>query len=97
MVRFLFRQKNTAYADKRMQFEQFTKLLKTFEDKKDANGNIIRDKNGKPVKKRISTEYALRKAYGFKDMQDFENRFWKWLREMQTQERQKIKLNINGQ
>lgn len=93
MVRFLFRQKNTAYADKKMQFEQFTKLLKTFEDKKDANGNIIRDKNGKPVKKRISTEYALRKAYGFKDMKDFEDRFWKWLHEMQTQERQKIKLN----
>ena len=91
MVRFLFRQGRTIYPDKRMQFEQFTKILKNFEDKKDAKGNIVRDANGKPVKKRISTEAALRKAYGFKDMKDFENRFWTWLHSMQTQERQKIK------
>lgn len=90
MVRFLFRQGRTMYPDKKMQFEQLTKILKTFEDKKDAKGNIVRDANGKPVKKRISTEAALRKAYGFKDMKDFENRFWKWLHSMQTQERQKI-------
>lgn len=91
MVRFLFRTKNSAYPDKRMQFEQFTKLLKNFEDKKDANGNVVRDSSGRIVKKRISTEAALRKAYGFRDINDFENKFWKWLISMQTQERQKIK------
>ena len=90
MVRFLFRQSRTMYPDRRMQFEQLTKILKTFEDKKDAKGNIVRDANGKPVKKRISAEAALRKAYGYKDMKDFEDRFWKWLHSMQTQERQKI-------
>lgn len=94
MVRFLFRTKNSAYPDKRMQFEQFTKLLKTFEDKRDANGNIMRDSAGRVIKKRISTEAALRKAYGFRDINDFENKFWKWLVSMQTQERQKIN-NMN--
>lgn len=91
MVRFLFRTKNSAYPDKRMQFEQFTKLLKTFEDKKDANGNIVRDASGRIIKKRMSTEAALRKAYGFRDINDFENKFWKWLVPMQRQERQKIR------
>ena len=91
MVRFLFRTKNSAYPDKRMQFEQFTKLLKTFEDKKDANGNVMRDSYGRAIKKRISTEAALKKAYGFRDINDFENKFWKWLVQMQRQERQKIK------
>ena len=94
MVRFLFRTKNSAYPDKRMQFEQFTKMLKTFEDKKDAKGNVVRDASGRIVKKRISTEAALRKAYGFRDINDFENKFWKWLIPMQRQERQKIN-NMN--
>ena len=91
MVRFLFRSKNSNYPDKRIQFEQFTKLMKTFEDKKDAKGNVMRDEHGRKIKKRMSTEAALKKAYGFRNMQDFEAKFWKWLIEMQRQERQKIK------
>lgn len=94
MVRFLFRSKNSDYPDKRIQFEQFTKLMKTFEDKKDAKGKVMRDEHGRKIKKRMSTEAALKKAYGFRNMQDFETKFWKWLVEMQRQERQKIK---NGQ
>lgn len=94
MVRFLFRSKNSDYPDKRIQFEQFTKLMKTFEDKKDSKGNVMRDEHGRVIKKRMSTEAALKKAYGFRNMQDFEAKFWKWLVEMQRQERQKIK---NGQ
>lgn len=95
MVRFLFRTKNSTYPDKRMQFEQFTKLLRTFEDKKDANGKVVHDANGRIVKKRMSTEAALRKAYGFRNINDFETKFWKWLIQMQTQERQKLKAGLD--
>ena len=91
MVRFLFRSKNSDYPDKRIQFEQFTKLLKNFEDKKDSKGKVMRDEKGRIIRKRMSTEAALKKAYGFRDMKDFETRFWKWLVEMQRTERQKIK------
>lgn len=94
MVRFLFRSKNSDYPDKRIQFEQFTKLMKTFEDKKDSKGKVMRDEQGRVIKKRMSTEAALKKAYGFRNMQDFETKFWKWLVEMQRQERQKIKNGL---
>lgn len=72
MVRFLFKPYNATYPEKRMQFEQFSKLLNPAA--------------GKP----ISIEDALKKAYGFRDAADFEQKFYDWLYPMQKSEREKL-------
>ncbi|MDR1684473.1 MAG: hypothetical protein LBR90_03325, partial [Elusimicrobiota bacterium] len=89
MVRFLFRPGNAKYPEKRMQFEQLTKMLNAFEPVKDAAGNNRRDAQGRALMRRYPAQQALRKAYGFRDIADFEQKFWKWLLEMQQQERAK--------
>ncbi|MDR0952609.1 MAG: hypothetical protein LBM71_00205 [Elusimicrobiota bacterium] len=94
MVRFLFKPENATYPKKRMQFEQFTKLLKTFVAKKGPDGKPMKDAKGKTIMVRYPVEQALKKAYGFRDMADFEQQFWKWLKAMQQTEREKI---LNGQ
>lgn len=95
MVRFLFKPYNASYPEKRMQFEQFTKLMATFSEEKDSKGKPLNDANGKIIMKRTSTVNALRKAYGFRDIKDFETQFWKWLRDYQSRERAKILKELN--
>jgi hypothetical protein len=94
MVRFLFRPYNAAYPEKRMQFEQFTKLVSSFEEKRDAGGNIVKDEHGRTVMQRVSCEAALKKAYGFRDIKDFETKFWTWLKALQKTEREKISRSM---
>lgn len=94
MVRFLFRPYNAAYPEKRMQFEQFTKLISSFETKRDDSGNIVKDEQGRTVMQRVSCEAALRQAYGFRDIKDFETKFWTWLKGLQKTEREKIRRSM---
>lgn len=90
MVRFLFKPYNATYPAKRMQFEQFTKLLNTYAQQYDDKGKPLKDSAGKYIMKRTSVEAALRQAYGFKNVQDFEVKFWQWLKKLQKEEREKI-------
>lgn len=90
MVRFLFKPYNASYPEKRMQFEQFTKLISSFEEKRDASGNIVKDEQGRNIMQRVSCEAALKKAYGFRDIKEFETKFWTWLKDLQKNEREKI-------
>lgn len=83
MVRFLFRPDESVQPKKRMQFEYFTKLLSDIEEKKDANGKPLRNARGQIMLQRTSLETALNKAYGFKDTDDFEDKFWPWLYQYQ--------------
>ena len=39
---------------------------------------------------RVSCEAALKKAYGFRDIKEFETKFWTWLKDLQKNEREKI-------
>ncbi len=94
MVRFLFKPYNASYPEKRMQFEQFTKLISSFEEKRDSGGNIVKDEQGRTVMQRVSCEAALKKAYGFRDIKDFEIKFWAWLKGLQKTEREKIKSGM---
>jgi hypothetical protein len=93
MVRFLFKPYNAVYPEKRMQFQQFMKLLNGYREKKDASGKIVKDADGRTIMVRVSAEDALARAYGFKNTEDFEARFWDWLRDLQKTERDKL---ING-
>ncbi len=87
MVRFLFRPYNASYPEKRIQFEHFTKMLSTFNTEKSKDGKPLRNSEGKILVKRMSSEEALRKAYGFKNVTDFEVKFWAWMRDMQRRAR----------
>ena len=91
MVRFLFKPYNNQYPEKRMQFEQFTKLLNTYQNKKDSKGRLVKDEQGHQVKTRVPVLAALQKAYGFNNMDDFEMKFWQWLYEYQRNQREKLK------
>ena len=91
MVRFLFKPYNNQYPEKRMQFEQFTKLLNTYQNKKDSKGRLVKDEQGHQVKTRVPVFAALQKAYGFNSMDDFEMKFWQWLYEYQRNQREKLK------
>lgn len=96
MVRFLFKPNASATPAKRMQFEQFTKLLSTYAPKKDENGRIMFTEEGQKIMTRPHEEEALRQAYKFQDIREFEENFWKWITRYQAQGRRKIREEING-
>ncbi len=79
MVRFLLNPGNSSYPSKRMQFEQFTKLLAEGEAVRDpSSGFLKRDASGKQIYEPYSVEKALKKVYYYNDMNAFEDAFWKW-------------------
>lgn len=90
MVRFLFKPYNNQYPEKRIQFEQFTKLLNTYHNKKDTKGKLLKDEKGRQVKARTSLAAALKQAYGFNSIDDFETKFWQWLYSYQAEQRAKL-------
>ena len=90
MVRFLFKPYNNQYPEKRIQFEQLTRLLNTYQNKKDDKGRLLKDKDGKQVKVRTSLTQALKKAYGYNSIDDFELKFWQWLYDYQKEQRDKL-------
>lgn len=79
MVRFLLNPGNSSYPSKRMQFEQFTKLLAQGEAVRDpSSGFLKKDASGKQIYEPYSVEKALKKVYYYNDMSAFEDAFWKW-------------------
>lgn len=90
MVRFLFKPYNNQYPEKRIQFEQFTKLLNTYQNKKTEKGRLMKDEHGRQIKARLSTAAALGKAYGYASIDDFEMKFWQWLYQYQADQRAKL-------
>lgn len=90
MVRFLFKPYNNQYPEKRIQFEQFTKLLNTYQYKKNAKGQIVKDKDGRKIKIRTPLQEALKQAYGYNNIDEFELKFWQWLYQYQTDQRAKL-------
>ncbi len=90
MVRFLFKPYNSQYPEKRIQFEQFTKLLNTYQNKKNEKGRLLKDEQGRQIKARLSVAVALNKAYGFNNIDDFEMKFWQWLYGYQKDQRAKL-------
>lgn len=79
MVRFLLNPGNSSYPSKRMQFEQFTKLLAQGEAVRDpSSGFLKKDASGKQIYEPYSVEKALKKVYYYNDMSSFEDAFWKW-------------------
>lgn len=90
MVRFLFKPYNNQYPEKRIQFEQFTKLLNTYQNKKDEKGRLMKDASGRQIKARMSVAAALKKAYGYSNIDDFEMKFWQWLYDYQRTQRDKL-------
>lgn len=96
MVRFLFRPTNSATPAKRMQFEQFIKLISTYTPKKDDNGRLITTESGKKVMSRPDEEEALQAAYRYRSVKEFEIKFWKWLTFYQAQGRKKIRTEMKG-
>ncbi len=83
MVRFLFRPDESMQPKKRIQFEHFTELLSDIQEKRDENGKLLRNARGQIMLQRTSLETALNKAYGFKTIEDFEDKFWSWLYQYQ--------------
>lgn len=90
MVRFLFKPYNNQYPEKRIQFEQFTKLLNTYQNKKDSKGRLVKDENGRQVKARTPIAQALKQSYGYSSIDDFELKFWQWLYPYQREQREKL-------
>ncbi|MBR4508964.1 MAG: hypothetical protein IKP23_05825 [Elusimicrobiaceae bacterium] len=90
MVRFLFKPYNNQYPEKRIQFEQFTKLLNTYQNKRNEKGRLLKDEQGRQIKARLSVAAALKKAYGYNNIDDFELKFWQWLYQYQTNQRAKL-------
>ena len=90
MVRFLFKPYNNQYPEKRIQFEQFTKLLNTYQNKRNEKGRLMKDEQGRQIKARLSIAVALQKAYGYNNIDDFELKFWQWLYQYQTDQRAKL-------
>lgn len=79
MVRFLLNPGNSSYPSKRMQFEQFTKLLAQGEAVRDpSTGFLKKDASGKQIYEPYSVEKALKRVYYYNDMNAFEDAFWKW-------------------
>ena len=90
MVRFLFKPYNNQYPENRIQFEQFTKLLNTYQNKRDSKGKLLKDDKGRQIKARLSVAAALKKAYGYNSIDDFEMKFWQWLYDYQRTQRDKL-------
>ena len=90
MVRFLFKPYNNQYPEKRIQFEQFTKLLNTYQNKRNSKGVLMKDDLGRQIKARLSVAAALKKVYGYNNIDDFETKFWQWLYSYQAEKRDKM-------
>ena len=79
MVRFLLNPANSSYPSKRMQFEQFTRLLSQGEAVRDSStGFLKKDAKGRQIYEPYSPEKALKRVYYYNDMNAFEDAFWKW-------------------
>ncbi len=78
MVRFLLNPGNSSYPSKRMQFEQFTRLLSQGEAVRDSSGFLKKDAKGRQIYEPYSVEKALKRVYYYNDMNAFEDAFWKW-------------------
>ena len=79
MVRFLLNPGNSSYPSKRMQFEQFTRLLSQGEAVRDpSTGFLKKDSKGRQIYEPYSPEKALKRVYYYNDMNAFEDAFWKW-------------------
>lgn len=79
MVRFLLNPGNSSYPSKRMQFEQFTRLLSQGEAVRDpSTGFLKKDAKGRQIYEPYSPEKALKRVYYYNDMNAFEDAFWKW-------------------
>ncbi|MBQ3934010.1 MAG: hypothetical protein II726_02330 [Elusimicrobiaceae bacterium] len=96
MVRFLFRPNNSQTPSKRMQFKQFMETLAKYSPKKDATGRLVLTPEGKKIMVRPNEEAALKIAYKYKNILEFEEAFWHWLTTYQAIGRKKIKDNIKG-
>lgn len=94
MVRFLFRPSNSSAPEKRMQFEQFVKTISTYVPKRDEKGVILVNKEGKKIMTRPDGEEALKKAYRYRNVREFEEDFWKWITIYQAKGRRKIKMKL---
>ncbi len=91
MVRFLFKPYNSQYPEKRIQFEQFTKLLNTYQYKKGPKGRFAKDEDGRRIKIRTPLQEALKTAYGYESIDNFEIAFWQWLYPYQAEQREKLR------
>lgn len=91
MVRFLFKPYNGQYPEKRIQFEQFTKLLNSYQYKKDSKGRFVKDEDGRKIKMRTPVAQALKTAYGYNSIDEFEIKFWQWLYPYQAEQREKLR------
>ena len=79
MARFLLNPGNSSYPSKRMQFEQFTRLLSQGEAVRDpSTGFLKKDAKGRQIYEPYSPEKALKRVYYYNDMNAFEDAFWKW-------------------
>ncbi|MDR0646002.1 MAG: hypothetical protein LBG46_03265 [Elusimicrobiota bacterium] len=96
MVRFLFKPYNNRYPENMMQFRQFVTSLYAYKNKLDSNGKQVKDKDGRIVMVRPSCEGALKSVYGLKNAADFENKFWKWLYDLQRAGRAKARLGAGA-
>ena len=91
MVRFLFKPSNSAAPNRRLQFKQLTELLTKYSPKRDKTGKLVLTESGQKIMVRPTEEEALKTAYKYKDILDFEAHFWRWLTRYQAQERKKLK------
>ena len=91
MVRFLFKPYNNQYPEKRIQFEQFTRLLNSYQYKKDSKGRFVKDEDGRKIKMRTPVAQALKTAYGYNSIDEFELKFWQWLYPYQAEQREKLR------
>ena len=94
MVRFLFRPTNSATPARRMQFEQLIKTISKYQPLRDENGKIMTNENGKKIMARPDVEDALKTAYRYRDVREFEEKFWKWITMYQAQGRKKIRSGL---
>ncbi|MDR0291811.1 MAG: hypothetical protein LBI01_03430 [Elusimicrobium sp.] len=74
MVRFLWKPYNASTPENQIKFRQFMSLIK--------NGETVYDKNGEARHKKYTVEEALKKAYTFGGIDDFESKFWFWYAEL---------------
>ncbi|WP_424244092.1 hypothetical protein Dip510_001283 [Elusimicrobium posterum] len=85
MVRFLWKPYNGNTPENQIKFRKFMMLLAEGEQQRHPTSNMpIKDKDGKNVFNKVSVEDALGKAYGIANMNDFENKFWRWMKEIQS-------------
>jgi len=82
MVRFLLNPAGGSSPSNRMQFEQFTRLMAEGEAVRNpSTGFLVKDKKGKVVYRPYSTEKALSRSYHYSTTANFEDAFWKWMKQ----------------